>query len=150
MEIMNKPTINLIPASPIHMEQLAELRATVLEDDLTRLGRFDEYKVRQRFRDAFDHTHTWLIEAEGKIAGCIALKPNTDDYNLEHFYIYPAYQGQGVGGQILQQLLAQSHLQGRKIHLNVLQGSPAKRLYERCGFTLDHEDEVDIFMSRTI
>lgn len=147
---MCKLEIDWSQALPIHIEPLAELRAIVLKDDLTRLGRFDEDKVRQRFRDAFDPHHTWLIEVEGKLAGCVALKPDTNDYTLEHFYIDPVYQGQGIGSQTLEYLLSQSHLQNKVIHLNVLQGSPAKKLYERFGFTLDREDEVDIFMSRTI
>lgn len=147
---MRKLEIDWSQALPIHRESLAELRAVVLRDDLTRLGRFDEHKVRQRFRDAFEPNDTWLIEVEGKIAGCVALKPHTNDYTLEHFYIDPAYQGQGIGSQTLEQLLSQSHLQDKVVHLNVLQGSPARRLYERFGFTLDREDEVDIFMSRTI
>lgn len=147
---MHQSQLNLVQASSIHREQLAELRAMVLQEDLTRLGRFDEYKVRQRFHNAFDPSHTWLIEVEGKIAGCVALKPEQEDYTLEHFYMYPDVQGQGIGSQTLRQLLAQPYLQGKVVHLNVLQGSPARRLYERFGFELDSEDEVDIFMSRTI
>lgn len=147
---MHQSQLNLVQASSIHKEQLAELRAMVLQEDLTRLGRFDEYKVRQRFRNAFDPSHTWLIEVEGKIAGCVALKPEQEGYTLEHFYLYPDVQGQGIGSQTLRQLLAQPYLQGKVVHLNVLQGSPARRLYERFGFELDSEDEVDIFMSRTI
>jgi hypothetical protein len=30
--------------------------------------------------------------------------------------------------------------------LNVLQGSPARRLYARHGFVVESEDEVDVFM----
>ncbi|WCT57203.1 GNAT family N-acetyltransferase [Paenibacillus kyungheensis] len=147
---MYQSQLKLVQASSIHKEQLAELRAMVLQEDLTRLGRFDEHKVRQRFRNAFDPSYTWLIEVEGKIAGCVALKPEQEGYILEHFYMYPDVQGHGIGSQTLRQLLARPHLQGKVVHLNVLQGSPAQRLYERFGFELDSEDEVDIFMSRTI
>jgi hypothetical protein len=34
----------------------------------------------------------------------------------------------------------------RPFRLNVLQGSPARRLYERHGFVLETEDPVDVFM----
>jgi len=30
----------------------------------------------------------------------------------------------------------------------VLQGSPARRLYERHGFVFEHEDEVDVWLVR--
>ncbi|MWV43638.1 GNAT family N-acetyltransferase [Paenibacillus sp. HJL G12] len=129
-------------------ENIANLRAMVLREDLTRLGRYDEEKVRQRFRDSFDPDHTWIIEAEPAFVGCVAFKPATEGYLLEHFYIHPHYQGQGIGGHVLNTLLGQADLQGSKVRLNVLQGSSARRLYERFGFEVDSEDSVDIFMSR--
>ncbi|MNC83175.1 hypothetical protein D3C75_1369970 [compost metagenome] len=49
---------------------------------------------------------------------------------------------------MLNMLLEQESVKGKRVTLNVLQGSPAKRLYERFGFTVDDEDEVDVFMSR--
>ena len=67
---------------------------------------------------------------------------------LEHFYIHPDYQGKKLGTTVLNMLLEQEAVKGVRVTLNVLQGSPAKRLYERFGFTVDHEDEVDVFMSR--
>jgi hypothetical protein len=38
------------------------------------------------------------------------------------------------------------HTDERPFRLNVLQGSPARSLYERHGFVFEHEDPVDIFM----
>jgi hypothetical protein len=34
----------------------------------------------------------------------------------------------------------------RPFRLNVLQGSPARRLYERNGFIHEHEDSIDVFL----
>ncbi|WP_440111678.1 GNAT family N-acetyltransferase [Paenibacillus sp. QZ-Y1] len=130
-------------------EQLADLRALALYDDLTRLGRYDDVKVRDRFRNTFDAVHTWIIEVEGSLVGCVALKPKSESEEvlLEHFYIHPDYQGQKIGTQVLNILLEQDEVQGKRVILNVLQGSPARRLYERFGFILDSEDDVDVFMS---
>ncbi|AHC19524.1 MULTISPECIES: GNAT family N-acetyltransferase [Paenibacillus] len=128
------------------IESIANLRAIVLRNDLTRLGRFDEEKVRQRFRDAFDSVHTWIIEEDSSFVGCIAFKPRLDGYLLEHFYIHPSYQGKGVGSQILKNLLEQNHVKGKHVTLNVLQGSSARRLYERFGFKIEREDPIDVYM----
>lgn len=128
-------------------EHLAELRAVVLYDDLNRLKRYDEVKVRERFRNTFDPVHTWIIEVEGALVGCVALKPKSEEMLLEHFYIHPDYQGQQIGTQVLNMLLKRDEVRGKRVTLNVLQGSPARRLYERFGFVLDSEDEVDVFMS---
>ncbi|MET7277740.1 GNAT family N-acetyltransferase [Kribbella sp. NPDC005582] len=135
----------LRPATPADVEPLAELRAVVLRADLERLGRYDAVRVRQRFRDGFDPSHTWVISADGVLAGCIALRPASDGPWLEHFYLEPSFQGRGLGSAVLRQVL-DSH--DGPLRLNVLQGSPARRLYERHGFIVDSEDDVDIFMTR--
>ncbi|EFH80182.1 GNAT family N-acetyltransferase [Ktedonobacter racemifer] len=129
------------------VETIANLRAIVLRNDLTRLGRFDEEKVRQRFHNSFDSVHTRIIESDSSFVGCVALKPTLDGYLLEHFYIHPNYQGKGVGSHVLKKLLEQNDVKGKRVTLNVLQGSSAKRLYERFGFKVESEDLIDVYMS---
>lgn len=139
----------LRPASAADVEAVAELRAVVLRPDLERLGRYDEQRVRQRLRDGFTPAHTWVIEVDGALAGCVALRPGEDAYWLEHFYLDPDAQGEGIGSAVLSRLLGRCDRDGAVVRLNVLQGSPARRLYERHGFTVETEDAVDVFMVRT-
>ncbi|POX50238.1 GNAT family N-acetyltransferase [Streptomyces sp. Ru72] len=136
------------PASVSDVEAVAELRAVVLRADLERLGRYDEQRVRQRLRDGFDPAHTWVIAVDGAFAGCVALRPAEDAHWLEHFYLAPRLQGGGVGSGVLRELLERCDRRGVLVRLNVLQGSPARRLYERHGFTVESEDAVDVFMVR--
>ncbi|MEV0195062.1 GNAT family N-acetyltransferase [Nonomuraea sp. NPDC050691] len=89
-----------------------------------------------------------MIEVEGAFAGCVALRPAKDSYWLEHFYLDPDLQGRGIGQAVMRWLLEQCDRENAVVRLNVLQGSPARRLYERHGFTVETEDEVDIFMVR--
>lgn len=138
----------LRPARPDDVEPTAELRAVVLRPDLERLGRFDEHRVRQRFRDAFDARYMSIILAEGRFAGCVALRPAADGHWLEHFFIAPHLQGHGLGSSVLRSLLAGTDADGGLVRLNVLQGSAARRLYERHGFRVESEDAVDVFMVR--
>ncbi|MEU7678941.1 GNAT family N-acetyltransferase [Micromonospora taraxaci] len=130
------------------VEAVAELRAVVLRADLERLGRYDEQRVRQRLRDGFVPAYTWVVEVGGVLAGCVALRPAADAHWLEHFYLAPHLQGSGIGTAVLRTLLQRCDRAGSPVRLNVLQGSPARRLYERHGFTLDTEDAVDVFMRR--
>ncbi|MFC8429649.1 GNAT family N-acetyltransferase [Streptomyces sp. NPDC057253] len=149
---MDTLTWSLRPATPDDVEPIAELRAVVLRPDLERLGRFDERRVRQRFRDAFVAEQLSVIVAEGRFAGCVALRPAEDGHEdghwLEHFFIDPALQGRGLGSAVLRTLLARTDADGVTVRLNVLQGSKARRLYERHGFTVESEDSVDVFMVR--
>ncbi|HCJ49457.1 MAG TPA: GNAT family N-acetyltransferase [Microbacterium sp.] len=126
---------------------IAELRAVVMRPDLERLGRFDADRVRCRFLDAFDPAHTRIIVVDGADAGTIALRPGDDGTWLEHFYLDERVQGQGIGTKVLQATLAEPP-RAAPWRLNVLRGSPARRLYERHGFAFDREDEVDVFLLR--
>lgn len=134
--------VALRPASADDVEWIAELRADVLRDDLERLGRFDETRVRQRVRDAFEPADTRIIVVDGADVGSVAIRPDGDACWLEHFYIATSYQGRGVGSRILAMVLADSEL----YRLNVLQRSPARALYERHGFVVETQDDVDVFM----
>lgn len=136
--------VALRPAVADDVEWIAELRAVVLRPDLERLGRFDHIHVRQRFRDAFDPADTRIILVDGEDSGSVALRREDDAHWLEHFYVAPAQQGRGVGGRVLAMVLDES----RCYRLNVLQGSPARRLYERHGFQVERQDEIDVFMRR--
>lgn len=58
----------------------------------------------------------------------------------------PHHQGQGLGSSILEATLA--HAPHATVSLIVLQGSPARRLYERHGFRYESEDPIDVTMTR--
>jgi GNAT superfamily N-acetyltransferase len=136
----------LRPATADDLEELAELRAVVMRPDLERLGRYDDHRVRQRLRDAYAPEHTRIIEVEGEFAGSISMRPAEDRRWLEHFYLAPRHQGRGVGSAVLRSVLDEAD--GTTVALNVLQGSPARKLYERHGFVTEAEDPVDVFMVR--
>lgn len=134
--------ISLRPATGDDVEWIAELRAVVLRADLERLGRYDPTRVRQRFRDAFEPSDTRIIVVDGEDVGSVAVRSEGAARWLEHFYIATAHQGRGVGSHVLATVLGDSGL----YRLNVLQGSPARGLYERHGFVLESQDDVDVFM----
>ncbi|MFC1420641.1 GNAT family N-acetyltransferase [Streptacidiphilus cavernicola] len=142
------PRWALRPVLPVDVEVLTELRAEVMRADLERLGRYDEHRVRQRLRDSLSFRHTSAIEVDGALAGCVTLRPVAAGQWLEHFYLATRHQGRGLGASVLRTLLATTDAQRLDVRLDVLQGSPARRLYERHGFTVESEDPVDVTMHR--
>lgn len=76
---------------------MAELRAVVMQPDLERLGRDDPERVRRRFLDAFTPAHTRVIQHAGVDVGLVATRHDADGVWIEHFYLDPARQGQGIG-----------------------------------------------------
>ncbi|MFG2698473.1 GNAT family N-acetyltransferase [Kitasatospora sp. NPDC048407] len=142
----------LRPATDGDLEALVELRAVAMRPDLERLGRFDEHRVRQRMRDGYRPAHTSVLEVPGfpLPAGCLTLRPDGERPGtlvLEHFYLDPALHGRGLGTAVLRSVL--DTVDGLAVRLTVLQGSPARRLYERHGFALASEDPIDVHLYRT-
>lgn len=141
----------LRPATAEDLEWVADLRAVVLRPDLERLGRYDAGRVRERLRRTFDPAHSSIIEVDGEPRGSVTLRADDGDGRgllLEHFYLASELQGRGVGTAVLRALLAAADAAGTTVRLVVVQGSAARRLYERLGFTIEGEDPIDIFMVR--
>ncbi|MEU8761179.1 GNAT family N-acetyltransferase [Streptomyces sp. NPDC048659] len=138
------------PARAADLEPVAELKAVVMRADLERLGRYDEHRVRQRLRDEFRPEHTSVVEVAGAFAGCVAFAPDEPGpgRRLFHFYLAPEAQGRGLGTAVLRTLLDRADTEGVPVRLTVVQGSPARRLYERAGFTVESEDPIDVRMVR--
>ncbi|MEU5219537.1 GNAT family N-acetyltransferase [Streptomyces sp. NPDC020807] len=155
-------TWSMRPARAEDVEDIAELRAVVMKDDLVRLGVYDEQQVRQRMRNRFRPAHMRIIEVEGDFVGCVALIPNADvplvghghevgegdGYWLESFYLAPGTQGRGLGTAVLRTLLDRADADGVPVRLQSLRGSAAVRLYEREGFTTTSVTEYDVWMIR--
>jgi GNAT superfamily N-acetyltransferase len=135
----------LRPALPDDATWMAELRAVALRPDLERLGRWDPVRVRRRFLDGWSPARTSVIRVGGRDAGLIACRDEPDAHWVEHFYLDPALQGQGIGGEVLRDLMAR-HDDDRPFRLDVLQGSAARRLYERAGFRVEREDAADAWL----
>ncbi len=138
-------TVSLRPSVPDDIDWLVELRAAVLRADLERLGRYDSVRVRERMRASFVPAWSRIVVLDGVDVGSISTRLDGDVRWIEHFYLSPKVQGQGIGSTILRTVLDEPHHGDTR--LNVLQGSAARRLYERFGFVIDTEDKIDVFMT---
>lgn len=136
------------PATAEDFDRLFELRIAAMRESLERIGRFDERRAFERFRSTFTPEHTRLVLIAGQLVGCVAMKPEGGDLLLEHFYLYPAFQGRGLGAAVLQHLLVEADKVGRPIRLSVLQRSDAGRFYRRFGFVETSQDDFDIYFTR--
>lgn len=139
----------LEPASVEDFDRLLQLRLRCMRESLERIGRFDEWRAYDRFRNSYRPHYTRLImRPQAELAGCVAMGPADGDLLLEHFYIAPEQQGKGLGSAVLQRLLGEADAAGLPIRLSVLQQSDAGRFYARHGFTQTGEDEWDVYYRR--
>ncbi|MEU4474302.1 GNAT family N-acetyltransferase [Micromonospora sp. NPDC023888] len=129
----------LRPALSADAEWLADLKARAMRPDLERLGLWDKEWARRRFLDTYVPANTDIIEVDEKPVGVIAVRPEVDAQWIEHFYLDPAIQGQGIGSQVLRHVM-DAHRDARPFRLAIDRGSTARWLYERVGFVHLYDD----------
>lgn len=129
---------------------LAELRAQAMKASLMALGRYDEQRVRRRFLDTFVPQDTRLILREEALLGFYVLRQRDDHYYLDHLYVQPQYQGEGIGGKVLTLIIQMAREHKLPVRLGALRGSPANDFYRKNGFRQTHEDEFDIYYEYSI
>lgn len=144
---VSTPTFALRPAVAADADWMVGLRVEVMRDDLERLGRWNPVRARERFLDAYVPAHTSVIETGGAAVGLIAVRPEPDAIWIEHFYLASHVQGHGLGSAVLARVLS-ANASALPFRLNVLVGSPARRLYERHGFRFDwQDDDIDVYLT---
>lgn len=141
-------TFTFHPATADDLETLVALRIAALRESLERVGRFTPERARARFIDSFRPEHTRLIHVGRALAGCVAFGPGENAWEIEHFYLDPAFQGAGLGGAVMAALLAEADTAGRDVALTVLRDSAANRFYVRFGFEEVGREGVDVFYRR--
>ena len=125
-------------------ETLLALRIEAMRESLERLGRFDPERARSRLRATFRPEHTWSIERDGQRLGFYALRPDGDGLRLDHLYLRPGAQGEGLGGRVLRRILDEADGLGLPVRVGALRGSDSNRFYRRHGFVQTAESEWDI------
>jgi ribosomal protein S18 acetylase RimI-like enzyme len=144
---MTKMTrFTLRPATEADFEPVLDLSIRVMRAHLERLGRFDPARRRARMRRQFEAGLLRVIEDGGGMLGCIGVETHADHVEIHSLFLEPDAQGRGLGAAVWQAVLAEHP--GRVFRLDVLKESPARRFWERHGFTRIDEKPFDWLMQR--
>jgi GNAT superfamily N-acetyltransferase len=140
--------ITLVQAVETDFEELVALRIAAMRESLERVGRFDPLRARERFRSTFSAMHTRHIVVEEQRLGFVVVKPVEKQLLLDHLYILPGRQGQGIGAAVLAQVFKEADALALPLRVGALRGSDANRFYQRHGFEFLAEEEWDIYYLR--
>ena len=67
---------------------------------------------------------------------------------IAQLFVETGFQRQGIGTEVMNRMLIEARAEGRAITLGVVKSNPARRLYERLGFRITHEDNRKFYMKR--
>lgn len=141
-------SLQLTAARASDAPSLADLRVDAMRDSLQAIGRFDEQRARERLLANFDAAATRHIEWNGRRVGFVVVRQTPDGLLLDHLYLAPSEQGQGVGGDVLRTVFREADEHRLALKVGALRGSRANAFCLRHGFTKTGESEWDIHYLR--
>jgi ribosomal protein S18 acetylase RimI-like enzyme len=104
-----------------------------------------------RFRQHFVAAENQIIVVAGEDIGVLKLEERDGDCFLGLIEIAPAYQGRGLGSQVVLDVMASAFKNNQAVSLHVLKANPgARRLYERLGFRVVETREERYVMRVTL
>jgi ribosomal protein S18 acetylase RimI-like enzyme len=77
----------------------------------------------------------------------IGVERRVTEIFLSQIELLPAFQGQGIGSQLITDLMDEARQQNLPITLQVLKVNPAQRLYQRLGFVVTGETATHFLMT---
>ena len=136
-------------ATPDDVPFLLELREITMGEYLRNIGMPTSQEDYLR-RIQYKYDCAEIITANNQPIGLykVEYQPNEALWYLIQIQITPQYQGQGIGYQLIHQLIQQAQKSNLKVGLSVIKTNPVLRLYKRLGFAIvdekQHEYELEL------
>ncbi|MEM8650052.1 MAG: GNAT family N-acetyltransferase [Pseudomonadota bacterium] len=124
-------------------------RAAMGPHILKRWG-WDEEFQRNIHEQRFKEKSFFKIQFKKQALGTFSFDVLEDHIRFGEFYIYPEFQGQGIGSKILKHCLRQAELNSLPVRLEYLKWSPVGSLYKRHGFVEVGQSEYHYHLELSI
>jgi ribosomal protein S18 acetylase RimI-like enzyme len=138
--------VHVSPATSAHYQFALELYLLTMRPYTEELMVWDEAKQRDNFAALWKLTEVNILTVNGRDVGWLQVKESPTEVRLLQFFIAPVQQRRGIGTEVLRNLLAGWKTAAKPVVLTVLKNNPARRLYERAGFSVVGEVGVKFEM----
>lgn len=134
--------VTLRPATDDDYEFLYRLHVAAMRPYIEQIWGWHEAWQREYFDRKFVAEKRQIILVDGADAGVLVVEEKPGTLYLGLIELLPAYQRRGIGSRLIRELMDEAHGHGLPLTLHVLKTNhPARRLYERLGFTVDADEE---------
>jgi ribosomal protein S18 acetylase RimI-like enzyme len=134
--------IELRQAKAEHYDFALQLYLLTLAPYLRELIAWDEAEQCAVFAARWKCEEAKIISVDGEEAGWLQVAELPTEIRLQKLFVSPPWQRSGIGSEVLDNLFASWRATGKKIVLQVLKVNPARRLYERHGFSVIAETGI--------
>jgi ribosomal protein S18 acetylase RimI-like enzyme len=139
--------ITLRPAQP---EDFAFCQRTYFEPmraTIEELG-LDEARHLANFANRWQVEQVRIVMMCGQVIGWLQTASTDDSLFLAQLFIDTRFRRQGIGSRLVRILIEEAAHEHKAVTLGVVKTNPARRLYERLGFSVTHEDQYKFYMRR--
>ncbi len=109
---------------------------------------WDEALQMQTHQTHFGQKPFFKIVHDERDVGTVSVMRLDDHIRFGEFYLFPDYQGKGLGTRVLRHCLSLADEQGVPVRLEHLKWNPVGTLYRRHGFTVVGDSKIHWFMER--
>ncbi|WP_371826052.1 GNAT family N-acetyltransferase [Photobacterium sp. GJ3] len=152
--------LSLVTAADHHERFVFKLKKAAEREAVTQIFGWDETLQYQLHLSEWQDCKPLLILMDGTPIGSVLLEmiapechSNTEQDSRDlpqsyfsRFFLFPQWQGRGIGSAVLGAVIAWSDTDQRPCRLMYLQGNPVGTLYRRFGFEMVAEDSQFVTM----
>ncbi len=100
----------------------------------------------QAYQQQFPHMKHCIIFADKKKAGRIIVDQTQNEIHVVDISVLPAFRNQGIGTHLLREWQREASETEMPLTLSVYASNPARRLYDRLGFSVSFTDDLYVRM----
>ena len=108
----------------------------------------DRGEQESMFRKQWRPAQVCIIQADGVDVGWLQTVVSKSEHMLGQIFVDAPHQRKGIGTEVLRRIVEEASRMELPIRLAVVKFNPSRRLYERLGFRVTHEEERKVYMTR--
>jgi GNAT superfamily N-acetyltransferase len=139
--------IGFRPARPDDFDYCERLYFAEMER-VNRELKLDRDLQRSSFGRQWQVTEVQIITLDGADIGWLQRRTQDGTFFLAQLFVEAPLQRRGVGTEVMRRLIGEAAHAGKPMTLGVVKINPAKRLYDRLGFKVTHQDARKFYMRR--
>ena len=99
------------------------------------------------FRKLWDPAQVCIIQADGVAVGWLQTVVSKSEHMRGQIFVDAPFQRRGIGTEVLRRIIDEASRRRLPVRLAVVKFNPSRRLYERLGFRVTHEDDRKVYMT---
>jgi ribosomal protein S18 acetylase RimI-like enzyme len=150
--------LELRPATPFDRDFLLEVYASTRTEELAVVPWDDDQKktfLRMQFvaqdrayRGQMPDASYDIVVVDGVRAGRFYVDRRAEEIRIVDIALLPDHRGSGIGTELLRAILDEGEASGKPVTIHVVEGNPARALYERLGFREIGGTGVHVLLAR--